>query len=217
MWCADFLAATSAMRSGSASWRTRSMSAFRFTDFFFASSTRAAPTVRMRRLRIWKCCVVPKVLSRRSSSPSLPRGDLGLGSTAWMRSLLTSFRVAEKSRRRSKCVAPPHCEQLLAARSGSVKVFSKQVLTFRAAAWMGSKLSRLHTVPPTMAVWLQEAMSTRSRVPAEMVTWEPGLTTKCLSSMSWSKVSLMYKGFPMVIWRTNCLSWGGTVCSGTRR
>mmetsp|Transcript_85654 Transcript_85654/g.199088 ORF Transcript_85654/g.199088 Transcript_85654/m.199088 type:complete len:200 (-) Transcript_85654:841-1440(-) len=199
MCWAFFLAAISFIRSGSSFCRTRSINALRLTDFFFASRTRAAPTVRMSRLCMRKRCVLPKGRSWAAaaggvrSSWSLARlGELGGGcSTASMMPMLMSLRVAQKSRRRSKRVAPPHCEQLLAARSGNVKVPSKQVLIFRAAAGIGSKLSSLQTVPPTIAVWFHDAMSTLSSAPSPKLAEEPAHTARCLSSINCSSVSRM--------------------------
>lgn len=65
--------------------------------------------------RTWPCvaCHVvsvapPRKPGCRESPPGIPARSRALS----MKPLLTNFRVALKSRRRSKWVAPPHCEQL---------------------------------------------------------------------------------------------------------
>mmetsp|Transcript_18448 Transcript_18448/g.43157 ORF Transcript_18448/g.43157 Transcript_18448/m.43157 type:complete len:213 (-) Transcript_18448:2672-3310(-) len=209
MCCTDFFAANSVILSGRSCFRTLSIKAFRFTDFFCASSTMEAPTVRMRALCIMKYSVSPKLLSL----PELRGLSLLGGGTLSMKPRETSFLVARKRRSKSKWVEPPHCEQLLAAKSGSVKGPSKQVDIFNAAISIGSKDSMLQTVPPTIAVWFQAAISIFSNAPMRVAEL-PGFTLRTFSSLSWSSVSRMYRGLPIVTWETNRRNGGGTASSG---
>merc|ERR1719323_119414 len=102
-----------------------------------------------------------------------------------MNSLSMSVLVALKSLSRSKCDAfGAHGGQRLAARSGSVKGPSKHVHIFSAAHGMGSRVSSLHTVPPTMAVWLHDAISILSREVDPILAETPVLTVRCLSFIS---------------------------------
>mmetsp|Transcript_44432 Transcript_44432/g.117453 ORF Transcript_44432/g.117453 Transcript_44432/m.117453 type:complete len:284 (+) Transcript_44432:349-1200(+) len=128
-----------------------------------------------------------------------------------------SFCVARKRRRRSKRVAPPQGEQLLAARSARLKRPSKQVLIFSAAASMGSSDSSMHTVLPTIAVWFQDAISILAMAPGSSAADTPGWTVRCSSFISWSIVSRMYSGLPSVTRETSFPSSADTPCSGTPR
>mmetsp|Transcript_48811 Transcript_48811/g.139668 ORF Transcript_48811/g.139668 Transcript_48811/m.139668 type:complete len:218 (-) Transcript_48811:2525-3178(-) len=217
MCCTFRFEATISIFAGSSRDSARSISAWRFTDFLCASRTMEPPTSRISRLVIWKDWMFPK---DRSPDCWLLLALSGLeGSIVSMTLLSTSFLSALKSRRKSKCVVLAHLEQLLAARSASVKGPVKQVLILSTAASRGSSDSSWQKVLPTMDVCCQAMRLTLSRslqsmprgcLLLPMLIW---MWFSCSSSM----VSRMYSGLPIVTFATNCRSGCGTICSWTFR
>mmetsp|Transcript_12639 Transcript_12639/g.37580 ORF Transcript_12639/g.37580 Transcript_12639/m.37580 type:complete len:228 (+) Transcript_12639:243-926(+) len=227
MCCTDFFADRASIRSGKSCFSTRSIKAFRLTLFFWASNTMEAPTVRTSKFCIWKYGVLSTGAGWSSTFEVSAEAWLAMRfsfASTWLPSACTSsmmfifisFRVAPYKRSKSKYEAPPHWEQLLAARSGNVKGPSKHVLILRAAASIGSNDSNKHTVPPIICVWFHWAILIWSSGPLSVAD-APFFTFMWLSCRSWSSVSRMYSGFPSVTSPMNLRNSGGTAFSGTPR
>mmetsp|Transcript_1923 Transcript_1923/g.4775 ORF Transcript_1923/g.4775 Transcript_1923/m.4775 type:complete len:223 (+) Transcript_1923:154-822(+) len=220
MCCAFRFLARSSILPGSSRHSARSMRACRLTDFFWASKTIAPPTARMSMFRVWKYCVLPKAsfVSSMTESSLLPSSS-SCSSSAMASMMLdsTNILIALNNRKKSKCVASAHLEQVLAAKSGNVKVPWKQVLILRTAASRGSSDSNKQTVPPTIAVCCQLARLILSISLTSIFfgcLFAPTWTCRLCSS-SWSMVSLMCLGFPSVTLVTNCRNAWGIIVSGT--